>query len=190
MDAAWSSRCGVTTDERAEPDNADEIQTEVFQEPQQEAASASREATAGRASARDEGARPLRRVLQLEPPGVRRRPLELLVPHGGPGHGRHGAGEGVLVRVARGSLSLAREPGAAAPLPDAREVRQVRAVRRGHRVRPPRRPPDRKSTRLNSSHLVISYAVFCLKKKTVHDTTEEKTSTSIFWLRTDEPPLP
>src|SRR2546426_3701099 len=30
---------------------------------------------------------------------------------------------------------------------------------------------DRKSTRLNSSHLVISYAVFCLKKKipAVHD---------------------
>src|SRR6478735_11546047 len=26
---------------------------------------------------------------------------------------------------------------------------------------------DRKSTRLNSSHLVISYAVFCLKKKTI-----------------------
>src|SRR2546426_5966639 len=25
--------------------------------------------------------------------------------------------------------------------------------------------PDRKSTRLNSSHLVISYAVFCFKKK-------------------------
>src|SRR6266446_9717687 len=36
-------------------------------------------------------------------------------------------------------------------------------------VRPLRSPPiawaDRKSTRLNSSHLVISYAVFCLKKK-------------------------
>src|SRR5256885_4296896 len=29
------------------------------------------------------------------------------------------------------------------------------------------RKGDRKSTRLNSSHLVISYAVFCLKKKTV-----------------------
>src|SRR5476649_1072596 len=27
------------------------------------------------------------------------------------------------------------------------------------------RQPDRKSTRLNSSHTVISYAVFCLKKK-------------------------
>src|SRR3712207_7760254 len=40
----------------------------------------------------------------------------------------------------------------------------VRAGPRGdHR---PRRPPgDRKSTRLNSSHANISYAVFCLKKK-------------------------
>src|SRR5260221_7601878 len=28
-----------------------------------------------------------------------------------------------------------------------------------------REPRDRKSTRLNSSHTVISYAVFCLKKK-------------------------
>src|SRR5256885_9748161 len=30
---------------------------------------------------------------------------------------------------------------------------------------------DRKSTRLNSSHLVISYAVFCLKKKNKHNST-------------------
>ena len=29
---------------------------------------------------------------------------------------------------------------------------------------------DRKSTRLNSSHVRISYAVFCLKKKNIHDT--------------------
>src|SRR2546429_3354106 len=29
----------------------------------------------------------------------------------------------------------------------------------------PQRKPDRKSTRLNSSHGYISYAVFCLKKK-------------------------
>src|SRR5258708_19338903 len=28
-------------------------------------------------------------------------------------------------------------------------------------------PRDRKSTRLNSSHQIISYAVFCLKKKTI-----------------------
>src|SRR2546426_9031130 len=44
----------------------------------------------------------------------------------------------------------------------------VRGPRRGARGGPdclgaPER--DRKSTRLNSSHLVISYAVFCLKKK-------------------------
>src|SRR5690242_21582164 len=32
-----------------------------------------------------------------------------------------------------------------------------------HRVR--QHLPDRKSTRLNSSHMSISYAVFCLKKK-------------------------
>src|SRR5690625_2072819 len=39
---------------------------------------------------------------------------------------------------------------------------QVRALRRGAQ--------DRKSTRLNSSHVAISYAVFCLKKKslTIH----------------------
>src|SRR5207253_11395780 len=30
---------------------------------------------------------------------------------------------------------------------------------------PPYLPEDRKSTRLNSSHVAISYAVFCLKKK-------------------------
>src|SRR5438034_8102897 len=36
-------------------------------------------------------------------------------------------------------------------------------------------PRDRKSTRLNSSHTVISYAVFCLKKKTI---TNYKDSTS------------
>src|SRR5256885_10134150 len=32
-------------------------------------------------------------------------------------------------------------------------------------ARSERMAEDRKSTRLNSSHLVISYAVFCLKKK-------------------------
>src|SRR2546426_7839983 len=36
----------------------------------------------------------------------------------------------------------------------------------GHGDRPHDGEGDRKSTRLNSSHLVISYAVFCLKKKT------------------------
>src|SRR2546426_6591946 len=59
------------------------------------------------------------------------------------GHGAHGAG-----LFARRRLAPRRRGSAAGP--DA-ELR--------HRHR------DRKSTRLNSSHLVISYAVFCLKKK-------------------------
>src|SRR5437588_8008514 len=42
-----------------------------------------------------------------------------------------------------------------------------RGLRRGPGGRPDALP-DRKSTRLNSSHTVISYAVFCLKKKTIN----------------------
>src|SRR3712207_8013403 len=38
-----------------------------------------------------------------------------------------------------------------------------------------RRVVDRKSTRLNSSHANISYAVFCLKKKTLHPTSHHST---------------
>src|SRR2546426_3484012 len=38
-------------------------------------------------------------------------------------------------------------------------------VERAGRLHGSRSAVDRKSTRLNSSHLVISYAVFCLKKK-------------------------
>src|ERR1039458_9066659 len=38
--------------------------------------------------------------------------------------------------------------------------------------------PDRKSTRLNSSHLGISYAVFCLKKKTTSSPDNTSTRTS------------
>src|SRR5256885_10661303 len=45
------------------------------------------------------------------------------------------------------------QPSLVAPLLPDERIRQRRALQ------------DRKSTRLNSSHLVISYAVFCLKKK-------------------------
>src|SRR3712207_7141266 len=45
-----------------------------------------------------------------------------------------------------------------------RDVGQVVA---GHEGRPPVVGRDRKSTRLNSSHANISYAVFCLKKKKI-----------------------
>src|SRR5256885_11092664 len=46
----------------------------------------------------------------------------------------------------------------------ARDWRPSTRARRSPCVHP-NQDPDRKSTRLNSSHLVISYAVFCLKKK-------------------------
>src|SRR2546422_6260556 len=39
---------------------------------------------------------------------------------------------------------------------------------------PPDEHQDRKSTRLNSSHGYISYAVFCLKKKKKYNTTNEE----------------
>src|SRR6195256_1065023 len=42
--------------------------------------------------------------------------------------------------------------------------------------------PDRKSTRLNSSHRCISYAVFCLKKKKRHSiTTRGDASRRVWW---------
>src|SRR6266850_4598331 len=56
-----------------------------------------------------------------------------------------------LFRSRRGRRRYAR--------PDRRTIPAIRTRRLPSRVR------DRKSTRLNSSHLVISYAVFCLKKK-------------------------
>src|SRR3989442_8247436 len=56
-------------------------------------------------------------------------------------------------------------------------LRLLRLQRRGLRLAlqlPPERrelKPDRKSTRLNSSHVRISYAVFCLKKKKLNERT-------------------
>src|SRR5256885_3502702 len=42
--------------------------------------------------------------------------------------------------------------------------RLARTIAKGEPGQATRKSRDRKSTRLNSSHLVISYAVFCLKK--------------------------
>src|SRR5256885_12728632 len=55
-----------------------------------------------------------------------------------------------------------RTPGRDAAAPSRAD--EVGEHRRGGGVEPDH-VEDRKSTRLNSSHLVISYAVFCLKKK-------------------------
>src|SRR5258708_22082566 len=60
--------------------------------------------------------------------------------------------EGTERQTRRGHVPLgdAVRPGWAEPL---------------HHLHGEQRHPDRKSTRLNSSHQIISYAVFCLKKK-------------------------
>src|SRR5256885_7092270 len=60
---------------------------------------------------------------------------------------------GLFDKAGREPLGVVEPPG-----PEV-HVAQQRTGRNDLRV------PDRKSTRLNSSHLVISYAVFCLKKK-------------------------
>src|SRR5258708_21499649 len=62
--------------------------------------------------------------------------------------GRIGVAVGELRRVAVLGVMLGMQLAAGSPLPWERS--------------------DRKSTRLNSSHQIISYAVFCLKKKKTH----------------------
>src|SRR5262245_45137168 len=65
-----------------------------------------------------------------------------------------------LAACNRGRAHSAAEHDAPPPAPDSALVARVGALESA----------DRKSTRLNSSHLGISYAVFCLKKKKhVHD---------------------
>src|SRR5256885_10797559 len=86
-----------------------------------------------------------RPAIHLAPnPGQRRRPI------------RHPERS----RLARDRAPEPVSPARAAPAADD-------AVARGSSLG---RGRDRKSTRLNSSHLVISYAVFCLKKKKNTDT--------------------
>src|SRR5258708_26951455 len=73
----------------------------------------------------------------------------------------HTEGERVRVAISRRGRGSHRLPAATS------QRRGCRAVRYPHpaRARALDRGRDRKSTRLNSSHQIISYAVFCLKKK-------------------------
>src|SRR5256885_6404264 len=65
-----------------------------------------------------------------------------------------------LFRSVPGGGVIKRRPGHGAEACETTHVGTIRI----HRINV-RGDADRKSTRLNSSHLVISYAVFCLKKK-------------------------
>src|SRR3712207_7914688 len=95
---------------------------------------------------------------------IRRPPRSTLFPYttlfrSVPRRGRHRVGAPVPARARRGrggALHGALRRGRA---------RQPRGGRRVPDRRGRRRRLDRKSTRLNSSHANISYAVFCLKKK-------------------------
>src|SRR5690242_21380573 len=65
-----------------------------------------------------------------------------------------------------GARSVARQRKAGVLGGERRPGRQYRRLEGGvSRVILRSNPKDRKSTRLNSSHMSISYAVFCLKKK-------------------------
>src|SRR2546430_10489009 len=70
-----------------------------------------------------------------------------------------------LFRSGAEAGTLARGDGGAAPRGRARRQSAGRAPQPRLRVRATGPVGDRKSTRLNSSHSQISYAVFCLKKK-------------------------
>src|SRR6266550_5199938 len=88
-----------------------------------------------------------------------------------PSRGRHG-----LER--RGPLSSPRRRprrcSLRADLPSRRHQVARGRISSTRRRRPGGRGPDRKSTRLNSSHGYISYAVFCLKKKKKENNSTQK----------------
>src|SRR5690242_21319311 len=71
---------------------------------------------------------------------------------------------GCMGGAARGRFLAARRPDPGAGTEGPAELERRAGRGKG----------DRKSTRLNSSHMSISYAVFCLKKKTQNKTDEKK----------------
>src|SRR3712207_8039477 len=98
---------------------------------------------------------------------IRRPPRSTLFPYttlfrsarrGGPASGQHRAGH--RLAPGRGGAAVRRRP---------EDLQQSRAGGQDQ---------DRKSTRLNSSHANISYAVFCLKKKKKNNNTRTHNSTT------------
>src|SRR2546422_6181978 len=80
-----------------------------------------------------------------------------------------------LELYAQGSTSV--EAASTASTQVAPGIQPPRHVSRNFTGLPLQTGPDRKSTRLNSSHGYISYAVFCLKKKTTSNRESLQTQT-------------
>src|SRR3712207_7645565 len=100
---------------------------------------------------------------------IRRPPRSTLFPYTTLFRSREGATTGMYA-LGEGQLVLALSTGRDALLAEAEHIWQATGARvlsapGGELGDPLLAPLDRKSTRLNSSHANISYAVFCLKKK-------------------------
>src|SRR5438270_10082535 len=75
------------------------------------------------------------------------------------------------ISVVAAAIPLEKSAASSAPSSAASFFSAARPVRKPHRPRRGEEARDRKSTRLNSSHSQISYAVFCLKKKIQQNST-------------------
>src|SRR2546426_5341403 len=92
---------------------------------------------------------------------IRRPPRSTLFPYTTLFRSCEGAQEEVLKRRLRRGGAVAVDAGERVH----RHGHQLEPEEHDHQILAPDHEQNRKSTRLNSSHLVISYAVFCLKKK-------------------------
>src|SRR3990170_2424394 len=83
--------------------------------------------------------------------------IQVVIPFGTPVPPSPATSEAILATFAERGIGFVPDHKVAALDPDAREA-------------------DRKSTRLNSSHQIISYAVFCLKKTTHHQQVDKRST--------------
>src|SRR5690625_2047581 len=100
-------------------------------------------------------------------------------------YGRYASKEGITMELARQRVTKINIEDYAAKAkryvkeknftPTANEeMRLYNVTMRINRLELLKKNIDRKSTRLNSSHVAISYAVFCLKKKKTHNKQKQK----------------
>src|SRR5690606_41830487 len=106
-------------------------------------------------------ARPLLCCARTSPRALYTLSLHDALPICQPDDGGLGDVVGEIARVAR--PAAARDP--VGEVDDAATAETAHVRDGGAGAQPGRAQVDRKSTRLNSSHVKISYAVFCLKKK-------------------------